>query len=165
MSPDSRPTADERRAIDFLDGVLRDRGVTVSTSDGLKYTAGRPGPEIWADAPWRLEPPGPGQSLGEQEIPFTFIVRDVQGVLDEIALYESPGDGVPLEVIPGPGMVYSRFWVARTTIRRDRFKSTGPRLLARIVFKGNWEPSTDNGSEWEQMLSIALADRPLPLRD
>ena len=150
--------------IDFLDGVLQDRGTT-ATTESFRYTAGRPGPEIWADAPWRVEPPGPGQNPGEQEIPFTFIMRDMEGVLDEITVYESPGDGLPLHTIQGPGMISSRFWVARTAIRRDRFKAAGPRLLVRVVFQGDWETPAGSQSEWEQWLSIAMASQPLPLRD
>ena len=164
MGPESRLTPEERRVVGFLEGVLEDRGATAA-AEGFRYTAGRPGPEIWADAPWRVEPPRPGQDPGEQEIPFTFIMRDMDGELDEIALYESPGDGLPLHTIQGPGTIYNRFWVARAAIRRDRFKTTGPRLLVRVVFKGDWEPSTDSRSEWEQTLSISFASEPLPLRD
>ncbi len=150
--------------IDFLDGVLRDRGVTGGTR-GLRYTAGRPGPEIWADAPWRVEPPAPGQAPGELEIPFSFVMRDMKGVLEKIAVYESPGNGSPLRTIQGPGEIASKFWVSRTTIRRDRFKAAGPRLLVKVVFEGNWETPLGNRSEWEQWLSITLASQPLPLRD
>ena len=164
MGPESRLTSEERRVVGFLEGVLENRGTT-ATAEGFRYTAGRPGPEIWADAPWRVEPPRPGQDPGEQEIPFTFIMRDMDGELDEITLYESPGDGLPLHTIKGPGMISDRFWVARAGIRRDRFKTAGPRLLVRVVFKGDWEPSTDSRSAWEQTLSISLASDPLPLRD
>lgn len=164
MAPEASLSTEEKRVIDFLDGVLQDRGVTGGTRE-LRYTAGRPGPEIWADAPWRVEPPRPGQRPEEQEIPFCFVVRDMEGVLDEIAVYESPGDGKPLRTIPGPGPITAKFWVARTTIRRDQFKAAGPRLLVRVVFRGDWETPLGNRAEWEQCLSIRLASQSLPLRD
>jgi hypothetical protein len=82
----------------YLGRVLEHRTTGAQTPDGQpihKYGAGHLGPTFWADAPWRLEP-------DQDEIPFTFLIRDAQGQnvkmrLSAIAVYEAPDDDKPWE--------------------------------------------------------------------
>ena len=156
---------EEQRQVQFFQDILESRGVIGRREDGERYTAGLPGPEFWVDAPWRLEPPHDGQDADQQEIPFTFIVRDLEGSLDTIALYDLSEAGKLVWSAHGPGLVPGRFWVSRTTLRRGQFKPAGGRLKLKAVFTGEWYVLGIRKSTKEQCLSIYLATEPLPLRD
>jgi hypothetical protein len=156
---------EEQRQVQFFQDVLESRGVIGRRPDGERYTAGRPGPEFWVDAPWRLEPPPRDQDVDQQEIPFTFIIRDLEGTLDTIGLYDLLDGEEPVWTAQGPGLVRDRLWVARTTLRRSEFKAAGRRLKLKATFTGEWYVLGVRKSTWEQCVSIYLAPDPLPLRD
>jgi hypothetical protein len=156
---------EEQRQVQFFQDILESRGVIGREVDGERYTAGLPGPEFWVDAPWRLEPPHDGQDVDQQEIPFTFIVRDLDGSLDTIALYDLSDAGKLVWSGHGPGLVPDRFWVSRTTLRRGQFKPASGRLKLKAVLTGDWWVFAGRESTKEQCLSIYLATEPLPLRD
>lgn len=171
----------------YLQGVLEDKMGVVHTREGEPLQprgAGHIAPSFWADAPWRLEP-------DEDEIPFTFIVRDAAKArmnLEEIAVYEAPPDGQPWEVEDWPlvfsfteglGRVDGQFWTYRPaptvplgpppTLPVDSFKTAirGQWLLLKVICRGSQKKLglfTQAFEQWRP-LAIFLAEEALPLRD
>lgn len=171
----------------YLQGVLEDRMAAVHTREDNALQprgAGHIAPSFWADAPWRLEP-------NQDDIPFTFIVRDAAKAkmdLDEIVVYEAPDDGQPWEdktwrlvhtFTQGLGRINKQFWTYRPsptvplgpppTLPLGSFETAarGKHLLLTIVCRGSERKLGLFRQAFEQVrpLSIFLAGEALPLRD
>ncbi len=186
MTEDTKSTSADY-VTQYLSRVLENRVGVEQPREGeppQPRGAGHIAPSFWADAPWRLEP-------HEDEIPFTFIVRDAaknKADLEQIAVYEAPDDGQPWEekdwrlvhtFTEGLGRVDSQFWTYRPaaavplgpppTLPLDSFETAarGRRLLLKVVCRGTqlrlgFFPQV---FELSRPLSIFLAEEALPLRD
>jgi hypothetical protein len=186
MSEDTKGTSGGY-VTQYLRGVLEDRMGVVQTQEGEPLQprgAGHIAPSFWADAPWRLEP-------DQDEIPFTFIVRDAAKAkmdLEEIAVYEAPDDGQPWEekawrlvhtFTEGMGRIDRQFWTYRPaqtvllgpppTLPVDSLETAarGQRLLLKIVCRGSQLKLGlfRQALEQSRSLTIFLAKEALPLRD
>lgn len=186
MSKDTRSTS-AYYVTQYLQGVLEDKMGVVHTREGepLKPRgAGHIAPSFWADTPWRLEP-------DENEIPFTFMVRDAAKAkmdLAEIAIYEAPDDGQPWEdktwrlvhtFTEGLGRIDKQCWTYRPvptvplgpppTLPLGSFETAarGGRLLLKALCRGSHLKLGLFRQPFEQArpLSILLAKDALPLRN
>ncbi len=147
MSEEINLTPEEQVAKDLL-SVLKRRGLYPSQ---IRFKAeGRPGRDFWADAPWRLD-------SSQEEIPFTFIVRDSEGavqlkkiVISEDVTYNDPNrphnqrQWVERKTFTDNlGKIDEKFWVYRPsnksnkppTVPRTEFEAgRGEYLRLRVVF-------------------------------